>query len=65
MTDYYGIALAGFFTGVGVIVAQKLVNWLDAHPLMTMLKKRFLEMRLLKDMGSEARRRMKKRKKGW
>lgn len=29
----------GFATGVGVIFAQKLVNWLDKHPLTKQVKK--------------------------
>lgn len=41
MTDYLAIILAGFFTGVGVIVAQKAVNWLDKHPIMQYFKERF------------------------
>lgn len=40
MTDYYGIALAGFATGLGVIFAQRLVNWLEKHPLIERFGKR-------------------------
>ena len=41
MTDYYGIALAGFATGIGVIVAQKLVIWLEKHPLISRITSKF------------------------
>lgn len=34
MTDYYGVALTGFATGLGVIFAQKFVAWLEHHPLL-------------------------------
>ena len=40
MTDYYGIALAGFATGCGVIAAQKLINWFEKHPLVERFSKR-------------------------
>lgn len=31
MTDYLGIALTGFATGVGVISAQKVVSIIENH----------------------------------
>lgn len=40
MTDYWGIALAGFATGLGVIFAQRLVNWLEKHPFIMRFTKR-------------------------
>lgn len=39
MTDYWGVALAGFATGLGVIFAQKLVNWLERHPIVIRMKR--------------------------
>lgn len=39
MTDYWGIALAGFATGVGVIAAQRFVSWLEKHPIILSIKR--------------------------
>lgn len=39
MTDYWGIALAGFATGCGVIAAQRLMAFIDRHPLTIKIKR--------------------------
>lgn len=41
MTDYFGIFLAGISTGAGVIIAQKLVRWLESHPIISRLTSKF------------------------
>jgi len=33
MVDFITGAWTGFCTGMGVIFAQKFINWLDNHPL--------------------------------
>jgi len=40
MTDYWSIGLAGFATGIGVVLATKFVNWLDRHPLVVYFKRK-------------------------
>jgi hypothetical protein len=40
MTDYWSVGLAGFATGIGVVLAQKFVNWLDRHPIIMSIKRR-------------------------
>lgn len=39
MTDYFGVFLAGISTGAGVIVAQKLMAWVEKHPFLKVLKR--------------------------
>jgi hypothetical protein len=39
MTDYISMVLYGFSTGTGVVLATKLVNWLDRHPITVKFKK--------------------------
>lgn len=31
--DYGTAILSGLFTGIGVILAQKMMSWLETHPL--------------------------------
>jgi hypothetical protein len=38
--DWTTAILSGLFTGMGVIFAQKFVNWLDRHPLIVYFKQR-------------------------
>jgi hypothetical protein len=38
--DWTTAILSGLFTGMGVIFAQKFVNWLDKHPLVKYFKDR-------------------------
>ena len=33
--------LSGLFTGIGVILAQKLVRWLESHPIVSRLASKF------------------------
>jgi len=33
MSDYVGYAMQGLFTGIGVILAHRIMGWLDSHPL--------------------------------
>jgi hypothetical protein len=60
MTDYYGIALAGFATGLGVIIAQKFIGWLEKHPIVNRVSKRFNSIsrgeESLADLADEQRR---------
>ena len=37
--DWETAILSGFFTGTGVVLAQKFVNWLDKHPITIKFKK--------------------------
>jgi len=40
MTDYFGVFLAGISTGAGVIVAQKLMAWVETHPFTKFLSQK-------------------------
>jgi len=40
MVDYGTAILQGLFTGIGVILAQWLMNWIDRHPLMVRIKQK-------------------------
>jgi len=44
MTDYFGVFLAGISTGAGVIIAQKIFNWLEKHPIVIGFKRKADEL---------------------
>lgn len=51
-----GQAIAtGFATGVGVIFAQKFVNWLDKHPVTREVKKTMNDITRLIDKDDDDR----------
>jgi len=40
MVEWDTAILSGLFTGIGVILAQKFVSFLERHPLIIMFKRR-------------------------
>lgn len=38
MTDYFSVFLTGVSTGAGVVVAQKLMRYIDKHPFTNYVK---------------------------
>jgi len=40
MTDWGTAVLSGLFTGIGVILAQRIVAFFDRHPLVIRLKEK-------------------------
>ena len=48
MTDYFGVFLAGMSTGAGVIVASKVIAFLERHPIIVMFRRQAEDLTGLK-----------------
>ena len=44
MSDYVGYAMQGLFTGIGVILAQRLVSFIDHHPIFRRVSRKVGDM---------------------